>query len=173
MNLPEVKPGDIFCSRNPMALGRAICAVQSFWDRDGEAEYSHAGLILDSAGTSFESLWTVKNGNIYNDYRDGIIIGRHKSMSSRMFNIAFNGVTSQRVGQIYPFYRLLFHLFPPIAKVSLGRVVCSELVAEFLYACSIMGFWKGVTPSYLVDIIRRWKWWKIMYEGNLNDIIGD
>jgi len=32
--IPELKPGGIFCTRNPMWLGRAINAAQKFWARE-------------------------------------------------------------------------------------------------------------------------------------------
>jgi len=45
-NLPLLRRGDIFCSANPMFLGRAINIVQTIWSPDHKSTYSHSGIIV-------------------------------------------------------------------------------------------------------------------------------
>jgi hypothetical protein len=45
--------------------------------------------------------------------------------------------------------------------------VCSELTALFLMKCGLIDFWRGVFPDYLADMIRLWKGWNIIYEGEI------
>ena len=66
--MPKLRQGDIFCTVNPMMLGRIICAIERFNDVDNQATYSHAGVILDHHGTTFEALWTNRNQDLFRDY---------------------------------------------------------------------------------------------------------
>lgn len=165
----QVRPGDIFCTRNPMWLGRAINAVQKFWSSDNESVYSHSGIIIDTAGTTLESLWTIREQNIEDAYSgSGVIIGRHKLMTRKAFEEGLKCVMKHK-GQIYPFHRLIFHLFPPAAKyISTGGFpVCSELACKFLAAAGLLNSWKGKNPDHVADMIRRWRMWDIVFEGIL------
>ena len=171
--IPELKPGDIFCTRNPMWLGRAINAAQKFWSADNASEYSHAGIIIDTEGTTFEALWTVKSRNIFRDCADDqILIGRHRLMDHDAFQQGLAAVMDYQ-GHWYPFHRLFLHLFPPAAKyISAGSryLVCSELTAKFLYHAGpgLVDFYRGKNPDHIADMIRRWKGWSVVYEGVLS-----
>lgn len=162
----DLKAGDIFLTRNPMWLGRAINTVQAFWASDNKSEYSHAGIILDRKGTTLEALWTVRSQNIYEAY-DGtkVLIGRHEQMNPERFERGFKAVSGHQ-GQRYPFHRLAFHLLPPLAKyISSGRfLVCSEHAGKFFWGAGLIGFYKGRNPDHLADMVRRWKAWEIVYE---------
>ena len=163
-----LKPGDIFLTANPMSLGRAINAVQTFWAMDRKSTYGHAGIITSVPGTTFEALWTVKRQNIWKDYRNQkLLIARHKDMTHEDFMDGFEWIREQHEGDWYPVYRLVFHLFPPLAKLATGHVVCSELVAKFLWSIKKFPYFNGVTPDKLHDHI-RWGTkegrWEIVYE---------
>lgn len=165
----ELKPGDIFCTRNPMWLGRAINGVQRFWSSDGESKYSHAGIILNSDGLTLEALWTIREQNLFSAYAGcQVLIGRHVNMNPEAFREGMIAVNKYR-GRWYPFHRLVFHLFPPAAKyISTGRyVVCSELAAKFLVAAKCMRQWRGKNPDHLADMIRKWRTWDVVSEGAL------
>ena len=161
--------GDIFCTRNPMWLGRAINAVQRFHAIDNESAYSHAGIIVGPSGRTFESLWTIRYAELANYTGKGVLIGRHVSMSP---SIAAQGLRqlSAYEGRIYPFHRLIFHLIPPVAKyVSSGKfLVCSELVARFLWLCGLKSYWKGVNPDHIADWIRKYRDFEIVFEGKFD-----
>lgn len=171
MQTTKFKPGDIFLTRNPMWLGHAINTVQWFWSKDGQSHYSHAGIIINSAGSTYEALWRVKKSHIltYAGKQDPVpvLIARHETMSPENFIQAFNKIRQQHDNDFYPFYRLVFHIFPPLAKLSIGRVVCSELVAKFLTYADIMDWFNGCNPDDLHDIIRIDQKFHIIYEGRL------
>lgn len=162
----ELLPGDIFCTENPMWLGRAINSVQRFQDIENDSRYSHAGIITGQDGTTFEALWTVKRSTLKNYIGKRIIIGRHANMTKLIFQQAYVEILKHE-GQWYPFHRLVFFLIPPLAKYIhvLNRPVCSELAAKFLVHAGIFKTWAGKNPNYLADIMTWWRSWKIIYEG--------
>jgi hypothetical protein len=167
--MPELRPGDIFCTVNPMWLGRAICAIESFWDMDGKAEYSHSGIILGPNGTTFEALWTNRRQGLFHAHGGKkVLIARHESMTGEAFAAGWAKV-ARLEGRWYAGHRLLLHLVPPLAKyIATGRyAVCSELAAKFLVGAGLLDHWKGVAPDYLAGIVRRWRGWKIVFEGAL------
>ena len=163
-----LKPGDIFCTRNPMLLGRVINFVQKFFSADNESRYSHSGIVCNSDGTTFESLSTIRFSKLDAYVGKQIIIGRHERMTLKTFNSGMKAV-KKHVGQIYPYHRLFLHLFRPAAKyISTGGFpLCSELVCKFLYSAKFVDAWKGKNPDDVADMIRRWKEWEIVYEGIL------
>jgi hypothetical protein len=163
---PLLQAGDIFLTRNPMWLGRAICAAEAFWAKDGKAVYSHAGIIVDPAGTTFEAQWTVCKRNVWTEFEgDRLLIARHKQMIPALFEEAFAKIAHYEGGW-YPIHRLPMHLFPPLARLSVGFAVCSELTAEFLFYAGLMEYWKGVNPDDLHDLVRHWQDWSVVIERN-------
>lgn len=169
MNI-KLKPGDIFLSKNPMLLGRFINAVQKFYATDNQSKYSHAGLIITSTGRTFESLWTVKSQDLYKAYKGNeVLIGRCTDISNTLFSIGFSSIYREHGGQFYPFQRLLFHILKPFAKyihIS-NHLVCSELVAKFLYRIGLKNNYLGITPDDLESMIRNYKNFRIVYEGEI------
>lgn len=181
----ELKPGDIFCSRNPMWLGRAICAVEKWKSKDNHAEYSHAGVILDEQGTTFEAVWTNRRGNLFRDYAgQKILIGRHERMDQKAFQMGWNGVKKYE-GQWYAGWRLLLHALP-FGKLGSGDfAVCSELAMKFLSKSGVMVdlsnkeevarfirtgesiYWKGWNPDDVADMIKNFRLWTPISEGDL------
>jgi len=158
---PQLKPGDIFCTKNPMWLGRAINAVQWFWSKDGESTYSHAGIILDPEGLTFESLWTIRKSRLDSYHGERILIGRDVGMTQERFYDGWRRVMHLE-GKWYPAWRLLLHALPPTARISVtGIPVCSELAWLFVDGHG----WAGVNPDTLADRIRYWKRFDVIYEG--------
>ena len=162
----ELQPGDIFCSSNPMWLGRAINFVQKIWAKDNASEYSHSGIIIDSDGTTFESLWRVRRQNLFKAYKgDNVLIGRYQDMNPDIFKKMMDTVEHHE-NDIYPIYRLFFHLLPPVAKyVHMGQVVCSELTNKSLYGGKIVNYYYGSTPDDVADMIITDKKWDIINKG--------
>lgn len=166
----ELRKGDIFCSRNPMMLGRTINGVQKFWAKDNKSQYSHSGFLIQggSNAVSFEALWTNKTQNFYKAYSGTqVLIGRHKDMDYKTFAKGWNGV-NHHLGKVYAGHRLLFFLIPPLAKyLNFGLAVCSEMTMKFLFKAGLTAVWKGWNPDDVADMIRNYKDWEIVYEGVL------
>ena len=162
----ELKPGDIFGTANPMWLGRAINCVQKINSTDNHSEYSHSGIILDEAGATFESLWTIRKSHINNYIGKKVLIGRNVKITPASHAIGIAGVFKHE-GQLYPFWRLPLHLVRPLAKyLSVGKFpVCSELVGKYLYKQGLLSTWKGRNPDDIADMIHQWKEWEIVFEG--------
>lgn len=174
-DFPQLQAGDVFGTRNPMALGRAINVIQRLWSHDNEAKYSHSGIILNSKGDTFESLWTIKKQNIWNEYvGKEIIIARPLGVDPRVIDKVLKGLIAKHEGQWYPVWRLPLHILPPLAKIMwLNRPVCSELTAKYEWGIGIRhGQWAGTNPDTLADEWRRWKNIKIVWEGELCDTTG-
>lgn len=167
--MPTLRRGDIFCTSNPMLLGKLILGVQRFHDLDNRADYSHAGLILSPKGTTFEALWTNRRANIFRSYAGKrVIIGRHRDMNLKSFAAGWDEVEHLE-HRWYAGHRLFLHLIPPLAKyLRTGQfAVCSEIVAKFLCGAGFLSFWAGVNPDYLADMIVQQKPWRIVFEGKL------
>ena len=163
----ELQPGDMFLVASPGFISRMINAVQKFWASDNQAKYSHAGIILNDTGEVFEAVGKgITQGDLYHYAGKPVMIARHSYMDPSLFQAAFKMVQRRR-GSPYPIHRLFLHLFPPLAKLGFGMVVCSELVAEFLCFANIMPYWAGVKPDDLAEMFRRWKGFEIVFEGTL------
>lgn len=166
----KVQTGDIFCTKNPMWLGRAINAAQRFWSADNESEYGHAGIIIRPTGATFESLGTVRVNHI-NAYRgQKVLIGRARDILTIQHRGAINQVREDHEGLIYPFWRLAFHMLPPLAKyISSGKFpVCSELTVKEEILAGVKDWgnrWQGKNPDHVADAIRRWDRYDVVYEG--------
>ena len=182
----RLQVGDQFATRNPMALGRAINAVQTVISRDGKSTYSHAGIILDREGTTFEALWTNKRQNLFEAYEGKrVVIARCIMVSIPTWGGIVNELVREREGKWYPGYRLPFQLVPPVAKYTTFKgkfLVCSELVALASYMAYLRvgrkdsggycwprhKWYTGTTPDTLSDEWHRWKHWEIIFEGFLH-----
>ena len=121
-----LRPGDIFLSAVPGIIGSGINLIQRVYDKTSHSIYSHAGIIIDPDGTTFEAQWRVTNWNLFEQY-DGVqcLVARHDGMNERTFKKAFDSV-KHHLGRSYAFYRILFHLFPIIAKqIAINRSIFS------------------------------------------------
>ncbi|MDD4060463.1 MAG: hypothetical protein PHW08_07170 [Kiritimatiellae bacterium] len=170
--LPALAPGDVFASKNPQGLGRAICLAQQMQSPDGEAEYSHTGIILDAQGTTLEALWRVRRQNLFSAYKGNkVLVARWKGMTDKAFRAGFASVADQE-GRMYPFHRLALHVVGLAGFVHfLGVKVCSEITDCFQYHAGITTLrrekYYGVTPDELVDEWRISRHFDIVFEGTL------
>ncbi|MDY7000956.1 MAG: hypothetical protein SVS15_04140 [Thermodesulfobacteriota bacterium] len=161
-------PGSIFLTRNPMALSRGINAVQRVWSKDHKSKYSHAGILIDEFGTTFESLWTVKSQNLFKAYAGcQVLIAHNDLITERVFRKAYEFVHAAHHKDFYPFYRLIFHIIPPLAKLSAGNVVCSELAAKYLWQAEVLNFYNGCNPNDLHHMVCFHGHWIVDFEGML------
>lgn len=167
----ELQVGDVFGSRNPMRLGRAINFAQRIWSLDNESTYSHVGIITDMDGTTLEALWQVKEQNLFDSYAGQQVIIARPNASRLMRQYGINMILKLHKGDVYPVWRLLFHLIPPVAKYASagGRfLVCSELTAKYLYFANVRPKpFVGVNPDNLVDEWKTHKGYEVIFEGTL------
>lgn len=186
--LNELQPGDIFCTRNPMALGRAICFFEKLRSTDNQAEYSHAGVIIGRPAITFEALWTNRKQNLFKSYAGvKVLIGRHENMTPARAVNGWNGVKKYE-GQVYAGWRLVLHALPFCSKIGTGDfAVCSEIAGKFISKSGVMVagkppeslmiqefiktgesfYWKGLTPDDIADMINKHKGWSTVFEGVL------
>jgi len=174
-----LKPGDIFCvtydpakdeegpSLLQTVLSFGIQGIETFNDIDGKAQMTHCGMIVSPVGKTFEALWTYRSQNIYQAYGgQPILIGRHRKMSQAKAHMACYYANERFGGEKYPAWKLpLFAIAPRLIKYLPGKPVCSELVFWSLCRVGLIDHWKGVTPSYVADAIRRWREFQVVYEG--------
>lgn len=182
----RLHPGDFFSTANPMALGRAINAVQSIISYDGKSFYSHSGIITNAKGDTFEALWKLERGNLSRYEGKRIVIARWEGMTQPIFDAVFQKLYEEHNGQWYPGWRLFLQPIPPLARLLSYKgkyVVCSELTAKFLYYCHAFLYpdhdceneycwprnkwFTGMTPDVLCDEWHRWQGYKILFEGIL------
>lgn len=169
----ELKPGDVFCSYNPWWTGKAIVAVQKFWD--GDAEYGHAGIITNPvAGETLEALGEIEVGNLDRYKGKQVLIARPlTTLRGRKIEAiecvhSIKALKDKQLGRVYPWWRIMLHLFPPLArKVGTGDfLVCSELTAKYLYYIGARGNqYKGVTPDNLADEWLHWRNFEVIFKG--------
>lgn len=166
----DLRRGDIFVTDRATWLSRIINSAQRFWSADGQAEYSHAGIILNPSGDTFESMRTIKIGHIDAYVGQKMLIGRAIYPTEGAHGRGIVKVCLDHKGQIYPFWRLFLHLVPPLAKyVSSGKFpVCSELVTKKEIVSGVKPWgnrWAGRNPDHIADAIRRWDSYEVVYEG--------
>lgn len=151
--------GDVFCTKNPMMLGRAIMAIETVWSKDNNAAYSHSGIVTDPDGTTLEALWRIK-GNDLNAYAgQNVIILRWDGMTEDAYWKGMDAISGD-VGRFYPFWRLPLFIIPPLAKYfdPTNVPVCSELACKFWIGAGFaaIGDWRGQTPEDVADLF-KWK----------------
>jgi hypothetical protein len=163
-------PGDVFATANPQSLGKIIRFMEAFRSESKCAEYSHAGIILNSKGTTLEAVWRIEEQNLLTDYKGSkVIIARWDGMTPFNFQKGFDSVKDE-LGMTYPYYRLFLHFIGLASWIHLGKdTVCSELVEKFLInagAILIAGKnWYGLNPQELVDEWRISKYFNVIFEG--------
>lgn len=179
MDKPELQAGDVFCVDSAGPLSSVIKAIERFNSKDNAADYGHAGIIIDPHGGTFEALATLRYGDISRYAGRRVLIARPMRSTSQGYitlskkQAQINQIIRDHRGQIYPAWRLLFHLVPPLAKyLSFGSyLVCSELVAKYLNLIDARtGPCSGINPDDLAD-----KWidssrFKIIFSGTWSAI---
>jgi len=141
----QLQPMDMFHTHNPSTLGGAINATQTFHSRDGKSVFSHSGYLTSSQGDTFEAVWRLKEQNLFDHYKGKrVLIVRWTGLPQYeipgylldVFETVHAQMKKEHLGQIYPAWRLPFHLFPPMAKYVSYKghwIVCSEVVSKMLY----------------------------------------
>lgn len=166
----ELKPGDFFAVKGSGFISWAINFFQQIWARDNKSEYSHVGLILDSGGTTMEAIpsGTLGSQNLFEAYKGcEVLIARYDKLTPKLHEAALEALREEFEGEGYPFYRLLLHIFPPLAKLHfMGRAVCSEVVNYYRWKLgSRHRHWAGSNPDTCVDEWIRWKDHTVAFQG--------
>ena len=155
-----------------MALGRAINWFQKFWSTDNESMYSHAGIILNEHGDTFESLWKIRRASLAAYEGDQVIIGQIGTVPGLHINDAIRYLIRMHNGQIYPFWRLPMAMLKPLSKyiAFANHPMCSELTAKYLKLAGVpgIGLWSGKTPDDIADMIRKWDAFEVIFEGRFS-----
>jgi hypothetical protein len=154
-----LKPGDLFCTENPQALGKLIRLAEALPWRDAhKSVYSHSGVITDNTGNTVEELWTLCANNLSSYEGKQVIILRWKGMNEDAFGNGA-GIAFQNLYEPYPFYRLILMLLPNAMKIMKAgkNAVCSERAFEFLFGSGWKGTpkittWKDQDPQALADL---------------------
>lgn len=168
----QLKPGDVFASKNPQGLGRAILIAQSYKSADEAAEYGHTGIITSSYGNTVEAVWSIKEQNLFDAYKGmKVLVARWQGMDDVAYKCGYNAI-KKNIGRVYPWYRLVWHLLGLARWFHVFKTpVCSELTAMFLIGAGAVTLegtepW-GATPDSLVDEWRISKYFDILWEGKL------
>ena len=173
LNNIQLQRGDIFCSRNPMSLGRVINFVQALYARDRDAKYSHAGIILDDKGTTLEAIWTVREQNIFEAYAgQDILIGRPITLKENDICYGIDTILQDHCGQVYPFLRIFLFLIPPLVRrLPWIKGVCSELTCKYLNKAGLSDIvWLGKVPDDIDEMITYHKDFRVIYSGKLPEV---
>jgi hypothetical protein len=169
----EILPGDAFASKSDAWYSFIIRFFSKIWSHDHEAQYGHAGLLL-SGEMTFEAVGagiTISDLTKYQGKR--LIIVRFDSVSIQKRDAVLKQLVAKFAGKKYPVWRLILHIFGPLAKLSfLEMPLCSELVAYYEQMLGIRhAQWAGASPDTLVDEWRRWRGITVLAEGVLIDVI--
>lgn len=164
----EIKQGDVFVTTSPSWIAKAINSVSGFWSSDGQSKYSHAGIVVSKCGVTFEALKQLNYGTMDRYIGKPVMIVRPKVRRADVVQ-ALQEIVTEYQGDVYPAWRILLHLVPPLArKISNdGKfLVCSELVAKYLHKVGLRhNMFTGTTPDTLAEEWRHWKDFEIVYEG--------
>ena len=170
---PSVKEGDIFLTYNSKFLAKGIKYIQEWHAKDGEALYSHAGIILDELGNTFESKARVCSCCFFEEYA-GVRVAIYRPTKwdrtrKRRLHAAILKIINKHDGDLYPVRRLLFHAIGLAKHIHWrNQLVCSELVAKYLYYAELRhGKYYGTTPDDLHDELRNHRYFELVYEGKL------
>lgn len=168
----EIQPGDVFASQNPQGIGPIIQFWQKFNSKDNKSDRGHTGIIQNDSGKTLEAVFSITEQNLMQKYNGcGLTIARPVAVEDELVHGAIEMLRKQHLGQGYPYWRLVFHLFRPLAKyiTADGRfVVCSELTAKYLWLIGKRhAQFTGTTPDDLVDEWRKWRDFEIIFDGKL------
>jgi hypothetical protein len=163
-------PGDGAATKALTTLGSAIRKVEAIKSVSEIADYNHALIIQDSTGKTLESLWHIEEQNIFEYYKGSqMIIWRWKGMTPELYQKGIAAVMPFK-GDLYPWYRLFWHLLGIAPFVHLRNVpVCSELYEQFILTCGAVMTegknWWGTTPQEIVNEVRISKYFDVIFEG--------
>ncbi|MEM3452015.1 MAG: hypothetical protein QW835_00110 [Candidatus Hadarchaeum sp.] len=164
--------GDLFFVDGGSLLSRAINFFQRLKSADWESTFSHVGLVLDCNGTIFHAAKKeICRENLFQVYpsMECAIVRPRASVSAIRSAV---GEIMRYEGEVYPYFRLFLHLIG-LARFIHWRntMVCSELVARFLYYLGIRHrYWFGTTVDQLWDELCHHRDFDTVFQGNTADL---
>ena len=176
MPIVMLHPGDTFCVSNmgqsATIFEKGISFIERLKDVQTDYNFVHSGIIVNYNGRTYESRLRV-GYNWISDYTGcDIIIGRPKiQLSGKQFYTSFEKVYSNHDHEFYPIYRLPLHFLGVSKFIHWHKVVCSELVAQFLNYyirdSNIYTFenWFGWEPGNLAYTFEHDNNFEIIYRG--------
>ena len=161
----QLQKGDCFVVKTDGVVSGPIREIETLQDLDGqEAVYNHAGIVVDSNGTTFESLGKIDHYKI-DDYRgEQILVFRRVEMTDELFNKGWDGIKDLD-GKIYPAWRMILFMLRIAKWFTRDFPVCSELVFKFEFSSGLRKAWAGYTPDNIADEVHISKYYNIKYEG--------
>lgn len=140
------EPGYIFFVRGNGILDRIIIFVTAFWGwirgRGWDAKWSHTGVVCDGGRSVFETTaWKTQVRDIRENYAGSYIavlnvrrcsLEAAKARWNARVLYGFDATYSEQYGRIYPYWRLLLHLFGCPGLFHGRSKECSVLSASFL-----------------------------------------
>jgi hypothetical protein len=156
----KLQPGDVFFQTSGTWLDSIINFFQSLWSGDRRSVFSHCGIVIDEDGTTFEtSTWRTGFYNINSRRGRKTVVYVVRHMFMRRLKIAFPNLS----GRIYPYWRLPLFALGLAKYIHRRNMVCSEIVADFLYNVGIRRSYWGVSVDDLVDQIQSDPAWGEVY----------
>lgn len=163
-----IKKGDMFVVNTGSMLTKAINGVSGFWSSDGVSEYNHGGIIISSKGDTFEALRKLDHYHLDKYIGRPIMIVR-PNVDESLIHDSLRLLELRHKGQMYPWWRLAFHIIPPLARRISYKgmwLVCSELCAKFAWLLRIRNQpYIGISPDQLADEWAHWREYTILYKG--------
>ena len=161
-----LKGGDIFVVRGTGFISNAIVQVCKKYALDGQADYSHAGIITSVNGDTFEALRHIECSHIDNYRGLEILIARPRATRDQ-FEVAISKLYSAYSGIAYPWWRIALHYARLAQWCGTGDyLVCSELVAAYLKELGIINTIRGYNPDHIHDMMVHWAHdFEITYRG--------
>ena len=160
----KLKPGDIFFQTSGTWLDAIINFFQSLWSGDKRSIFSHCGIVAASDGATYEtSMWRTGFYNLKS--RQGrktlLCVMRHKNMDHVQY--LYTPHLSGTLHAIYPYWRLLLFAVGLAKHIHLRNMVCSEIVACFLYSHGMTDTYWGVSVDDLWDQVQTNQDWETVY----------
>ena len=168
----EILPGDVFLTRSPTWLGRAIRAMTRSKD-EPPTRVNHVGMFVSAArlrgATSIEALWHVRIGRFWRYYAGNsskVAIYRHPDLDYDV-RLAIADDAMRAAGSRYATWKIAFHAVGLGGLLRYGgRVICSSLVGGS-YARRAGYRFRGkrgqtITPDDIDDDVRGTGWVRVL-----------
>ncbi len=171
--IPKLFPGDVFCVASNSWISKSIMWAENLQSKDGRVDYSHAGIITHSDGTTFEAGWHVGYGHLDCYINKKVLIARplsslftNKPIGEKLKKEKIDSIVRKHLNNSYPWWRIPLHFFPLLKRAgNKNHVVCSELVAEYLFLIGARYTrYLGVNPDTLADEWKVWANFTVLFE---------
>lgn len=163
-----VQEGDIFLVEANPLMSPLTNFIQRWWSKDDTSTFGHSGIIVDEEGNTFESRWKVGSNNLFEHYKGkNVLIARILNFDDQRFFSVMESLEQHR-GEWFPASRMVLHAFRLAKIFHWHKLVCSELVAKYLFLMGVRHHhYFGTNVDDLEEELRYWKCYLIIYDGKL------